>query len=212
MITAVKVFITATPVTTATRFLPPIMKAIVNMPDDCKRHCRLKTKFLLERLSRKFGYDLVASLVPKSDVTTQKRLRNIKKEGARKARKVSEDGSGADEDEFGAKGRQKTMDEMLADSSDDEFDEKEEATATTKRGKGKGTWIQEGEEILDLLSSTAAQNISSTRPGQPRDQVVEKRKTKSKDFKMTADGRIIVTDKVGSDGEEEGGRANRRDR
>ena len=119
-----QVFITATPVTLATRFLPNIVKAITEMPEDCKRHCRQKTKFLLERLSRKFGFDLVSSLVPKSDLTTQKRLRNIRKEVARRSRKVSEDGSGGDDEDFAVKSnRQKTMEEILADSSDDEFDE-----------------------------------------------------------------------------------------
>ena len=44
------------------------------MPEDGKRHSRIKTKFLLDRLTRKFGHDLVASLVPKADVTTHKRF------------------------------------------------------------------------------------------------------------------------------------------
>jgi len=194
----VKVFITATPVTLATRFLPNIVKAITEMPEDCKRHCRQKTKFLLERLSRKFGFDLVSSLVPKSDLTTQKRLRNIRKEVARRSRKVSEDGSGGDDEDFAVKSnRQKTMEEILADSSDDEFDEQEEVGAKSKRSK-KGTWIQEGEEILDLLSSSAAQKISSTKPSQSREEVVEKKKKARKsDFKMTADGKIIISEKDG---------------
>ena len=124
-----QVFITATPVTLATRFLPNIIKALTDMPEDCKRHCRQKTKFLLERMARKFGYDLVSSLVPKTDATTQKRLKNIRKEMARRARKTDGGGGGGGgssdeddgvEDEFSVKGRQKTMDEILADSSDDD--------------------------------------------------------------------------------------------
>ena len=39
----------------------------------------IKTKFLYERLVRKFGWDFVSSLVPKSDVTTHKRLKNMRK-------------------------------------------------------------------------------------------------------------------------------------
>ena len=108
--------------------------------------------------------------MPKTDLTTQKRLKNIRKEVARRARKVSEDGSDADLDFGGGKnagGRQKSMDEILADSSDeDDFDEEETATVKSKGGKKKtgGTWIHEGEEILDLLSANAAQSISSTKP------------------------------------------------
>jgi ribosomal RNA-processing protein 12 len=198
----IKVFITSTPVTTAARFLPQIMKGLTEMPEDCKRHCRQKTKFLMERFSRKFGFDLVASLVPKSDLTTQKRLRNIRKEVARRSRKVSEDGSGGDEDDSGLKGRQNTMSEMLADSSDDEFDEQEETKS--KRGARKGTWIQEGDGILDLLSSSAAQQISSTKPAQAKVKVEdEKKRVRKSDFKIGADGKIIITEKGGKDDDDD---------
>jgi len=204
----IKVFITTTPLTIATRFLPKIIKAIVSMPDDCKRHARQKTKFLLERCSRKFGFDLVASLVPKSDVTTQKRLRNIRKELARRARKVSEDSGmedGTDVELGMIKGRQKTMDELLADSSDED-DEEEENTPSGRRGKQQtgGAWIhEESGEIVDLLSSEANQKISSTRPSKAAASVADdgsRKKAAAKkksDFKMTADGKIIITEKSG---------------
>jgi len=202
----IKVFITATPVAVATKFLPAIMKAIVNMPEDCKRHSRQKTKFLLERFSRKFGYDLVCSLVPAKDITTQKRLKNLRKEAARRARKVSEDGSGPDnDDDFGTgANRQKSMDEILADSSDDDLDLDEDVPSKSKGKKKKesGTWIQEGDEILDLLSSNAAQSISSTKPSRAAAQTVaaeagDKRKAARKsEFKMNADGKIVITDKA----------------
>ena len=190
----------------ATKFLPAIMKAIVNMPEDCKRHSRQKTKFLLERFSRKFGYDLVCSLVPAKDITTQKRLKNLRKEAARRARKVSEDGSGPDnDDDFGTgANRQKSMDEILADSSDDDLDLDEDVPSKSKGKKKKesGTWIQEGDEILDLLSSNAAQSISSTKPSRAAAQTVaaeagDKRKAARKsEFKMNADGKIVITDKA----------------
>jgi hypothetical protein len=37
----VQVFVTTTPVTEAARFVPQIVKALCNMPEDCKRHFRL---------------------------------------------------------------------------------------------------------------------------------------------------------------------------
>ena len=49
------------------------------MPDDCMRHFRLKTRYLMDRLVRKFGYDLVSAIVPKDNVQMHKRLKNIKK-------------------------------------------------------------------------------------------------------------------------------------
>merc|ERR1712226_924263 len=130
----IKVFVTSTPLLSASKFVPGIVTALVTMPEDCKRHFRVKTKFLLERLTRKFGWDFVSSLVPKSDINMHKRLRNMRKELARRARTVSED-SGCDEEDLslGAK-KQKTMDEILADSSDEDM---EEDTATKKDKRSK---------------------------------------------------------------------------
>merc|ERR1712130_463750 len=105
---------TTTPIITCTQYAPNIVKALVDMSDDCKRHFRLKTKFLYERLVRKFGWDFISSLVPKSDETTHKRLKNMRKDLARRARKHSED-SGNDEEDFGVSKRHKTIDEILAD-------------------------------------------------------------------------------------------------
>jgi ribosomal RNA-processing protein 12 len=47
-----QVFITATPLLQCSRHVPGVVSALVKMPEDCKRHFRVKTKFLLERLVR----------------------------------------------------------------------------------------------------------------------------------------------------------------
>merc|ERR1711953_696814 len=150
----------------SSKFVPRIVEALVVMPDDCRRHFRVKTKFLLERLCRKFGWDFVSSLVPQSDVTLHKRLKNMRKEMAKRARTVSEDSAG-DEDDFSmSTKKQKTMEEILADSSDEE-DGVEESKQGSKKGKKKSsqTWIKEGgEEVVDLLSPTASQAVSSSNP------------------------------------------------
>ena len=60
-------------------FFTGIVKSLLKMPDDCMRHFRLKTRYLMDRLVRKFGYDLVSAIVPKDNVQMHKRLKNIKK-------------------------------------------------------------------------------------------------------------------------------------
>merc|ERR1712037_1048991 len=105
---------------------------LVVMPDDCRRHFRVKTKFLLERLCRKFGWDFVTSLVPQSDVTLHKRLKNMRKEMAKMARTVSEDSGGDEDDVYASTKKQKTMDEILADSSDEEDDMEESKPGSKK--------------------------------------------------------------------------------
>ena len=202
----VKVFITTTPIVTCTQFVPNIVKALVEMPEDCKRHFRVKTKFLYERLVRKFGWDFVSSLVPKSDLTTHKRLKNMRKALARRARTLSED-SGNDEDDLGISKRHKTMEEILADSSDEEDLFDDDLPSNKKGGKDKRqkkksqTWIhEEAEGIVDLLSSSAAQAVSSTDPNTPKS-AAEKPKKSSGGFKINSDGKFVITDN--SDDEEE---------
>jgi ribosomal RNA-processing protein 12 len=184
---------------------------------------RIKSKYLFERLSRKFGHDLVSSLVPKTDEKTHKRLKNIRKELARRARHAAEDGgSGQDDDNDDSaviRCRQKTMEELLADSSDDDEFDDEDGKSKDKKGKKKGgaaagsAWIHEGGEgIVDLLSKDAAQRIVSTRPRATGNANltamgpdVRKRKAAS-DFKVGADGRLIITEdggRRGSDSEDD---------
>ena len=203
----VKVFITTTPIVTCTKYVPNIVKALVEMPEDCKRHFRIKTKFLYERLVRKFGWDFVSSLVPKSDLVTHKRLKNMRKTLARRARTFSED-SGNDEDDLGISKRHKTIDEILADSSDEEDIFDDEMPSNKKGGKDKRqkkksqTWIHESAEgIVDLLSSSAAQAVSSTDPNTPKS-AAEKSKKSSGGFKINSDGKFVITEN--SDDEDEG--------
>ena len=194
----VKVFVTSTPILNSTKYVASIVKALVEMPEDCKRAFRVKTKYLLERLVRKFGWDYVSSLVPKSDLKMHKRLKNMRKELARMARRVSED-SGADEEDFGTVKRHKSMDEILADSSDEDGEMLEDEAASNK-GKDKKkkktpqTWIQEGAEgIVDLLAPTAAQAVSSTNPKTPKSDAEKAKKTNS-GFKINNDGKLMIND------------------
>merc|ERR1712156_981529 len=199
----IKVFITSTPLLMSSKFVPRIVEALVNMPEDCRRHYRVKTKFLLERLCRKFGWDFVSSLVPQSDITLHKRLKNMRKEMAKRARTVSEDSAG-DEDDFSmSTKKQKTMEEILADSSDEE-DDMEESKQVSKKGKknkkSSQTWIKEGgEEVVDLLSPTASQAVSSSNPKAAKS--VAEKSTKKEAFKINSDGKLIIND---DDSDDEG--------
>ena len=211
----VKVFITTTPIIEATKYVSNIVKGLVEMSDDCKRNFRLKTKYLYERLVRKFGWDFVSSLVPKNDETTHKRLNNMRKELARRARKHSED-SGNDDEDFGVSKKHKTIDEILADSSDEDdlFDDegpRNKKSKVKKAGSKKQTgqtWIHEGSEgIVDLLSSSAAQAVSSTDPNTPRSNA-EKSK-KSSGFKINSDGKLVITENSDDEGDNKGGNKRR---
>ena len=51
----------------STKNVPSIVKALVEMPKDCKRHFRVK------RLVSKFGWDYVSSFVTKFELKMHKR-------------------------------------------------------------------------------------------------------------------------------------------
>ena len=202
----IKVFITSTPLLMSSKFVPRIVEALVVMPDDCRRHFRVKTKFLLERLCRKFGWDFVSSLVPQSDVTLHKRLKNMRKEMAKRARTVSEDSAGDEDDIYANTKKQKTMEEILADSSDEEDDTEESRPGNKKNKKSKKTpqtWIKEGgEEVVDLLSSTASQAVSSSNPKTAK--TAAEKPTKKEPFKINNEGKLIINDDDDSDDEGKG--------
>ena len=83
----VQVFVQVNPVVKTAKHVQMIIRSVITMTEDCKRHFRLKTRYLLDRLVRKFGYELVAGMVPKNDEMTLKRLKNIKKLQMQKKRK-----------------------------------------------------------------------------------------------------------------------------
>ena len=80
------------------------------------------------RIVRKFGFDMVSSLVPKSDVVTHKRLKNLRKLQERRKKlndRTNDDDDDGDSDDglgFQLKSKPKTIDEILADSDGEDMD------------------------------------------------------------------------------------------
>merc|ERR1719312_1812124 len=182
------VFVTTNDVLKSAQHVEGIVKSMLKMPEDCMRHFRLKTRYLLDRLVRKFGFDLVSSLVPKDDVQMHKRLKNIKKvqvkkrkdkEAAAAAAAADDDDSDDDEEKFKVKARPKTIGDILAESDEEDagMDENQDAgNRTAAGGKGKrkkaaqsfiatgGEDATGGSNIVDFLDASASQNIMSAPP------------------------------------------------
>ncbi|XP_012287618.1 RRP12-like protein isoform X2 [Orussus abietinus] len=194
----IKVYLTVIPLTIVAPSLPSIMKALSGMTDDCKRHFRQKVRDLLIKLVRKFGIEAVTNLIPSNDAVMHKRIKNIRKVQSRKQkakeqRKLNEAGSDSEE-EFNAKRRPKSMEEILADS-DEDFENVDESEQTNhkKRTNRKKTWIREGEDdIVDFADPTAIKNITTSLPEVSNTTV--KQKTKTSEFKVAKDGRLIIKD------------------
>ncbi|EGI69855.1 PREDICTED: RRP12-like protein [Acromyrmex echinatior] len=197
----VKVYINVTPSIVMAPTLSRIVNALSGMSEDCKRHFRQKVRDIFTKVIRKYGIGSISSMVPASDVILHKRLKNINKiENAKKkkrelerARKLQERNS---DEEFDAKRKPKSVEEILADS-DEEFEVTEnelEKKRNKKRTPRKDAWIQESEDnIVDLADPAAARNITTTQPGVPNPKIPI-RKTKDRGFATAPDGRLIIKD------------------
>lgn len=147
--------------------LPKIINALSQMNEDCKCHFRYKVRDVLAKLIRKYGIEMISSMVPTTDVMLHKRLKKINKfeDAKRKKREVErarKQQNNIDE-EFSVKRKPKSIEELLADS-DEEFEamENEEPKKTKKTAMKTDAWIRENEEnIVDLIDPTAVRNITS---------------------------------------------------
>ncbi|XP_011686333.1 PREDICTED: RRP12-like protein [Wasmannia auropunctata] len=195
-----KVYINVTPSTVMAPTLPRIVDALSRMSEDCKRHFRQKVRDIFTKLIRKYGIGSISSMVPASDVILHKRLKNINKieDAKRKKREVERAKKLDSDEEFDARRRPKSKEEILADS-DEEFQvtENDEAKKRNKKRRtlrGKDAWIQENEnDIVDLADPAAAKNITTTQPGVLNPKIPVK-KIKDRGFASAPDGRIIITD------------------
>ena len=77
-ISFLRVFVTTDSVLKIAKYVENIVGSLIKMPESCQRHFRLKSRYLLDRLTRKFGFDFISAMIPKDDVVMQKRMKNIR--------------------------------------------------------------------------------------------------------------------------------------
>ncbi|XP_030626814.1 RRP12-like protein isoform X2 [Chanos chanos] len=166
-----------------------LMDGITQMKEDMRRHFRLKLKVVLTKLIRKFGFELVKSMLPPEH---HKVLANIRKVEARTKRrkevKKNEEEEGSESEDDVPKAKTESIEDILAESDSDLEDEK------PKKGQKKGAkqkgqaWLKEGvaDEPLNFLDPKAAQRVLATNPDLKKSGKVQH------NFKMTSDGRLII--------------------
>ncbi|XP_033835770.1 RRP12-like protein [Periophthalmus magnuspinnatus] len=166
-----------------------MMEGIGNIKDDVRRHFRTKLKNIFTRFIRKFGFDLVKSMLPAEH---HKVLANIRKAEARNKRKkqAAEELDESDEEEETPKNKGESIEDILAESdSDMSEDEAKPKKAQKKAGKPKAkAWLKEGEEDdpLNFLDPKVSQRVLATNPE------LKKSTKKEHGFKVTSDGRLII--------------------
>ncbi|KAH6685564.1 NUC173 domain-containing protein [Verticillium dahliae] len=183
-----------------------------------KGHFKSRVKHILERMVRRFGFDLVNRYCPEDD---RKLLANIRKTKARNkrkkdaAREAAGDDADSDDEQAGGKHTRKfdnEYDEALysSDSDDDgPSDDNDDddggssrfargANARKVKGRGSAYIVEDEDEPLDLLDRNALASISSTKP-------VKARKPSRTKAKVDLDGKLILGRDDDDDDNEAGG-------
>ncbi|XP_064631172.1 RRP12-like protein isoform X2 [Lineus longissimus] len=194
----VKVLLSAFKDVELAKYLENLISSLVSMKEDNKHHFRFKAKELFERLIRKFGFVAIEKMVPASH---SKLLQNIRKtqerlKRQRKAEKKSREDGDSDDDEFKFKSIPESVDELLRDT-DSELDEddkakpgKKGAKKSAKKERPGAAWLKESndDDIVDFLDTSASKKVLATKP-----QVKPGTSGIQHDFKLTPDGRLIIT-------------------
>ncbi|MBN3312286.1 RRP12 protein, partial [Atractosteus spatula] len=177
-----------------------MMEGIGNIKDDVRRHFRNKLKNIFTKFIRKFGFELVKSMVPEEH---QKVLGNIRKTEARnKRRKLLQqaDKAGSESEEETPKVKGDSIEEILADSESEDEDTKPERGGKKGLRKKGRAWLKEGEsdEPLNFLDPQVSQRVLATNPD------VKKSLKVQHGFKVTSDGRLIIREDRDEDKEVKG--------
>ncbi|KAF4041953.1 putative nuC173-domain-containing protein [Phytophthora infestans] len=183
------------------QFLPDIINGLLVWIGESKNRFRAKTRIILIKLCRKFGYEHVAALVPEEDRAL---IRHIKKTKEREDKKKSELAAKAAERRAAKKNRD-AFEEFMADSDDEGDDDEAAAMQVLKRKKDLhkkhkgGKVIREDEDdIMDFLDDNAAvKNIFSAQRGGYDDEESDD------ELQMSKDGRLIIPG--GEDDDMDGG-------
>ncbi len=186
--------------------LPSLIPNLMSWSHEHKGRFRAKVKHILDRMGRRFGYEIVIKHCPEADRKLIANIRKTKERNKRKKKAMDEEGNMSNDEDgedasrnIGRGGRfESEFDEALyssdsddsnsdADTDDDNGGGRNMQRNERKRKSGKGSnayIIEEEGEPLDLLDRKAMASISSTRP-------IALRKTKTK-AKYNADGKLIL--------------------
>uniref|UniRef100_A0AAQ5ZQI4 Ribosomal RNA-processing protein 12-like conserved domain-containing protein n=1 Tax=Amphiprion ocellaris TaxID=80972 RepID=A0AAQ5ZQI4_AMPOC len=159
-----------------------MMEGIGNIKDDVRRHFRTKLKNIFTKFIRKFGFELVKSMLPAEH---HKVLANIRKAEARSKRRKQ----AAEEQDDSDSEEEDILAESDSDLSEDEGKARNGQKKAGKQQKGRA-WLREGgeDDPLNFLDPKVSQRVLATNP--------ELKKSAKVDhgFKVTSDGRLIIRD------------------
>uniref|UniRef100_T1JG61 Uncharacterized protein n=1 Tax=Strigamia maritima TaxID=126957 RepID=T1JG61_STRMM len=169
-------------------FSEKMVTSLTSMPDDIKRPFRFKTKEVLVKLVKKFGYLRVIKLAPDS---LHGIIKKINKDLIREKRnKADKDTMKSEETEPLVE--KKSKDDLM--DSDDENESNGDVNENAKSETNK-LWLREkgAEEVINFLDPSAFKNITAT-----KHKSNAKAKNKTGGFQLSNDGKLIIVDDEGA--------------
>ncbi|GCC34024.1 hypothetical protein chiPu_0012497 [Chiloscyllium punctatum] len=166
-----------------------LMESIGNLRDDMRRHFRVKLKNIFTKFIRKFGFEMIDSMIPEE---YHRVLVNIRKAEARNKRQraLKRAESGSENEDETPKQNGDSIEEILAESdSDEEVMEKAEKVTKKQIVQKSSAWLKEGEadEPLNFLDQKVAQRVLATKPE------LKKKASIKHDFPVLSDGRLVIS-------------------
>jgi ribosomal RNA-processing protein 12 len=198
----VKICVISLPVELMTPRLATLVPNLIIWSREHKGHFKAKVKHILERMVRRFGYDLIHKNCPEADRKLIVNIRKTKERTKKKkdAARAGQDDEGSDDsgdDQPGKRQYENEYDQALYSSDSDDSAASDDDHAGPRQKKksqkgGKTYIIEDDDEPLDLLDKKALANISSTKPLKRRNP------TKSK-AKFDLDGKLILGENSDND-------------
>uniref|UniRef100_A0A4W3ISL2 Ribosomal RNA processing 12 homolog n=1 Tax=Callorhinchus milii TaxID=7868 RepID=A0A4W3ISL2_CALMI len=177
----IKVVIFMVDTSVLAQHLQLLMESIKTVQNDIRRHFRVKIKNIFTKLTRKFGFEMIDSLVPEE---YHRVLVNIRKAEARNKRKL-----------YGLTrcDSHSSINDILADTESDDEEAAQEREVWGARRQPNRAWLQEGQgdEPLNFLDPKVAQRVLATKPELNKNVKIKH------NFKFTSDGRLIVAEDKG---------------
>ncbi|KAM3606495.1 uncharacterized protein V6R79_017417 [Siganus canaliculatus] len=164
-----------------------MMEGIASVKDDMRRHFRTKLKNIFTKFIRKFGFELVKSMLPAEH---HKVLANIRKAEARTKRRkqAAEEQDDSENEEEMPKVKSQSIEDILAESDSDLSEDEGKTQKKSGKPQKARAWLKEGEEDdpLNFLDPKVSQRVLATNPKLKKSAKVEH------GFKVTSDGRLII--------------------
>jgi ribosomal RNA-processing protein 12 len=162
--------------------LEDVVKSLLVQSRDKKSHFRVKVRHTLERLVRRFSYQVIEGFVPQED---HKFIVNIRKRRERASKKKSEA-----KEVTGKKSFDETMygSESELDSASDD-DMPEQLPRDAKSSNVEKTWIREdGDDPVDFMDARVVGKVLTSDKSMVNSR---KRREPENDFPRGKDGRLI---------------------